>query len=604
MQKSNSSYSGLLKIEKTSSSIKYINNVNDNSDLISIENNSTQLNRQNSGIIKLKQSKKIEKKYIKKSNQYDNLSKEKNDVNIYNNKKFCSSNNNYKKINKKSNNELSTKPIIDKSNKVISSIKISHDTFYNVVNKRDVLKKNINNLVINTNQIKNDNNIYNNKHVNSTKKSLNLIDIKNNSYTTKMQVTNIIINKKNINLNPSLSQELINKKIQLIKTTQRINSSINNTAEKTPDKFDNHKNNSQKSVFKNKNLKKNGNCLNHNNIIEKNIKPKKHNNSNSINQQKIHRKKNFQKIFFNITNIKFKHILILFLDQKSITLLSSLNKTFHKNLRSNFYVYIFDKLLSAKNKIFVKKILRSVFNNSTYVISKNYYNKNEFFYYYKSIKFPNPKYNDVIIKDLPRTFPDDQNFSPGGSSYNKLYNLLSSYSNFNKNIGYVQGLNFLFGNAIYLFGAEDEIFLFIDGMINLLQLDKYLCINNQTDLPNKMKEFKEILEKYVPEIVGYFNMKFLGVEFFTTSWFLTLFSTSMKIKNLIICWCFMILFGWKFFYSFVIQILVKYQDIIFNAEDRELCYKTKNILHSKEFIRDFNEICSKTMQFMKEHITL
>ena len=613
MQKISPSYSGILNREKINSSIKY-NNINDNSAFAFIENNNTQLNHENSGIKKLRQNKKPDKKLIRQRNQYSNLSKDKHDINIYENKKFCTSNTNYKKINKQINNDFSSKQATGKSNKVISSIKISHNTFYNVVNKHDISKKknnnnnNSTNLAINPNQKKNGNFIFKNKHTNLLEESINLIDKRNNSYIIRKQVTSTIINKKNMNLNLSLSQKLVNKKIQDIKTTQRIHSYINKIIEKMPTKFDKRKSNSQNPMLKSKNFgKKNNNYLVHSNIIERNVNHNKsniHNNSNSINQKKIYHKRNLQKILFNITNIKFKHLLILFLDQKSIITLSSLNKIFHKNLRNNFYVYIYDKLISSKNKDLVKKILRSVFNNSTYVISKKYYNKNEFFFYYKSIQFPNPKYNDVIIKDLSRTFPNDENFSPGGTSYNKLYNLLSSYSNFKKDIGYAQGLNFLFGNAIYLFGSEEEIFLFIDGLINLLKLDKYLCINNQTYLTNKMKEFKEILEKYVPKIVDYFSMKFLGVEFFTTSWFLTLFSASMKIKNLIVCWCFMILFGWKFFYSFVIQILIKYQNMIFKAEDKDLCEKTKNILHSKEFIRDFNEICSNTMQFMKDHIVL
>ena len=596
MHKNTFSRSGLLNTEKTKkSSIKFSDNINDNNPFV-IESNKD--------IRKLKKNKKLEKEYTKQINQYNSLSKDKNDTSIYNNKKFCTSNNSYKKISKTINNDFFSKSTVGKSNKVISSIKINHNTFYSIINKRDFLNNNINNLVIKTNHKKNDNsNIINIKQTNFLEKSLNLIDNKNNSYIIKQKVPNTITRKKSMNINLSLSQKLINKKIQDIKTIQRIHSYINNIIERIPNKFEKQKNNNKNYILKNKHLiKKSNKCLSHNNILERNSNY--NNTSNSVNLKKRCRKKNFQKILFNITNIKFKHLLLLFLDQKSIMTLSSLNKIFHKNLRNKFFVYIYDKLLSSKNKHLTKKILRSVFYNSTYVISRKYYDKNEFLLYYKSIKFLNPKYNDAILKDLLRTFPDDQNFIYGSAFYNKLYNLLSSYSNLKKNIGYTQGLNFLFGNAIYLFDSEDEIFLFIDGLINLLQLDKYICINNQTNLQKKMKEFKDILKKYVPVVVEYFSNKNLGVEFFTTSWLLTLFSASMNIKNLIVCWCFMILFRWKFFYSFVIQILVKYQKIIFSAEDRELCEKTKNILHSKEFIRDFNEICSKTMQFMKDHIVL
>ena len=165
-------------------------------------------------------------------------------------------------------------------------------------------------------------------------------------------------------------------------------------------------------------------------------------------------------------------------------------------------------------------------------------------------------------------------------------------------------MNFLFANAIYLFSTEEDIFLFIDGFINFLKLEKYIGINNQKNLPQLIKYISEILEKYIPDIISVFNKKFMKAEFFFTNWILTIFSCSMNRKNLIICWCFMILFGWKFFYCFIIQILIQYQNIIFFSNEIELCNKMKNILHSNEFIRDFNIIINKTIDFMKEHIIL
>ena len=66
----------------------------------------------------------------------------------------------------------------------------------------------------------------------------------------------------------------------------------------------------------------------------------------------------------------------------------------------------------------------------------------------------------------------------------------------------------------------------------------------------------------------------------------------------------MILFGWKFFHCLIIQILIKYQKLIFNLNEVELCNKMKNILNSKEFNDDFNIIINRTIDFMKDHIAL
>ena len=322
--------------------------------------------------------------------------------------------------------------------------------------------------------------------------------------------------------------------------------------------------------------------------------------NNTYFRAKKSKRNTFQKVLFHISNIKFKHLLVSYLDQKSIVVLSSLNKVFHKNFRNLFFNYLSNKLLSEDKDILINKILRSIFKYSSFGEK----NIKEIRSFYESMKHPNNLYINIINNDLSRTFPEDRNFKEGNRYYQMLFNLLTCYSNYNKNIGYAQGLNFLFGNAIYLFSSEEDIFLFVDGFINFLKLENFLGIDNQKNLPEEINHFSNILQKYIPHIINVFNKKFVKIEIFLTNWLLTIFSCSMNRRNLILCWCFMILFGWKFFYCFVIQILVQYQKIIFDSNEIELCNKMKNILHSDEFNKDINAIIIKTIDFMKEHIIL
>ena len=78
----------------------------------------------------------------------------------------------------------------------------------------------------------------------------------------------------------------------------------------------------------------------------------------------------------------------------------------------------------------------------------------------------------------------------------------------------------------------------------------------------------------------------------------------MERKYLVIIWCFMIVFNWKFAYSFIIQILKKYKNKIFNSAESQLCFKMKNILKNDEFKNDFNEIIQNTINFMKNNIVI
>lgn len=61
----------------------------------------------------------------------------------------------------------------------------------------------------------------------------------------------------------------------------------------------------------------------------------------------------------------------------------------------------------------------------------------------------------VIIKDLDRTFPSNFFFKDKyGSGQRKLYHVLTCYSKFNKNTGYVQGMGFI--SALFLTYMDEE----------------------------------------------------------------------------------------------------------------------------------------------------
>ena len=78
----------------------------------------------------------------------------------------------------------------------------------------------------------------------------------------------------------------------------------------------------------------------------------------------------------------------------------------------------------------------------------------------------------------------------------------------------------------------------------------------------------------------------------------------MKKELLITSWTFMIIFGWKFFYSFVIQILIYYKEDIFNTNVNNLCIKMKGILKDNKFEKDYNVIIKRTFHFMNNNIIL
>ena len=300
---------------------------------------------------------------------------------------------------------------------------------------------------------------------------------------------------------------------------------------------------------------------------------------------------------------KIKMCIEKFLDLKSLLQLSSTNRAFYRNVRFFLFKYVYNKSIGPntnrnEQKAFISKIILSLFKYCS--IKKK--SKKELKYLYSSYKTKS-KYDMEISKDLTRTFPKDKSFSKDSQNSKKLYNVLTCYSNYNKSIGYAQGINFMAAIAICMFDKEEISFLFLDSLINRFELNNYLSINNK-NLIGKLSHFSKYLNKYIPDIISFLDRHDINHGFFSHGWILTLFSNSMKKEYLIYTWAFMIIFGWKFFYSFVIQILLWYKKDIFKANINLLCAKMKNILSDDDFGKNYKNIIRNTFSFMNKYIAL
>ena len=501
----------------------------------------------------------------------------------------------------------------EKENKDKRNDSVNYNKQFFLVSKKDFqhqFKKNkhyIQKIMDNLPQNKNIKNNYNydyRKHYNNGDNT-KLSNIDNNvdyhygfnSFNNK-KVYNIVLKKELSentinNSNICLNNDALNNNIKTKKASKYL--SVGKQRPYNDMKYINLKNNNnQNNIFLGKNHQKNNEGF-----YEFKGKDKKNYLVNSIlssitNNNRIN-------VIYIISVEKCKCLILEFLDTKSIVNLSKVCRKFYQIY---FYDYFFKKLIEDKNnKEFIDKILKNSFNFCSEKL-KSKIKSQELKSFYNSLLKKNDIYDDLILRDLTRTIPGDSSFGKDKINYKKLYNILTCYSNYNKKVGYAQGINFICANAIYLFNSEEEVFVFLEGFINSMKLDNYIGIENETKIIHKLNEFSRILKRYVPGIIDYFDNKGVSHDFFTTGWILTLFSSSMEREYLVIVWCFMIIFKWKFVYSFIIQILKKYEKTIFNSSENKLGYKMKTIFKNKDFKRDFNDIIKSTFDFMKNNIIL
>ena len=334
-------------------------------------------------------------------------------------------------------------------------------------------------------------------------------------------------------------------------------------------------------------------------------------NSLTLNRDLMFTKKRFKSISLNLNKqpkkpqhlINNKNILYEIIESNKILQILYSFCEFDNNLLNKFC--LLSKNIYKKIKpLIYQKISSTIFkyneNNNTKNKIKKYLMKNNSSLMKLSSTILHKKYTDLIFennnkydvdirKDLTRTFPDNILFKYGNTYYNKLYHILTAYSNFNKNIGYIQGLNFLAANIIYFFEDEIDEFVFLDAIIHKFDFNKILDKNlNNNFFVKKLEKINLLLMKKLPKLNKFLSNIKLNFDFFITNWILTLFSDSIDTEYLTIIWDFMGIFGWKFFEYFVLNVFILCENSILNSTQNNLTYIKKNIFRNENFKKNFN----------------
>ena len=129
---------------------------------------------------------------------------------------------------------------------------------------------------------------------------------------------------------------------------------------------------------------------------------------------------------------------------------------------------------------------------------------------------------------------------------------------------------------------------------------------------NLNKEFYEKITRninlfiinQIPNLDKFLKDINLNIEFFTSSWILTLFSDSTNTDFLIIIWDYMIIFGWKFVKYFITNILLMFENDILNSNQRNITHLKKSILRNEKFKNNFDKIIKDTERMMINDINI
>ena len=172
----------------------------------------------------------------------------------------------------------------------------------------------------------------------------------------------------------------------------------------------------------------------------------------------------------------------------------------------------------------------------------------------------------VIIKDLDRTFPACQFFKEKyGNGQRKLFKVLSYYSKYNKDTGYVQGMGFIV--AVFLtYMDEESSFFMLHSLMKKYDMEGFYL----PGFPILKKTFYILLnleKKFIPKIYELFKKEGMIPSMYASEWFICLFSRNLEFNVLVRIFDVFLLEGYKVIYRFALAFLKLKEDKFLEGKD-------------------------------------
>ncbi|CAD6185217.1 unnamed protein product [Caenorhabditis auriculariae] len=136
-------------------------------------------------------------------------------------------------------------------------------------------------------------------------------------------------------------------------------------------------------------------------------------------------------------------------------------------------------------------------------------------------------FEKVIQRDIPRTYPELDFFKDGGRGQSLLFNVIKAYSIHDKEVGYCQGSAFIVG-LLLLQMPEEEAFAVLVRLMENYRL-RELYKPAMTDLGLCMFQLECLVQEQMPDLYTHFNNMGFDTSMYASSWFLTLFTTTMPL---------------------------------------------------------------------------
>ncbi len=161
---------------------------------------------------------------------------------------------------------------------------------------------------------------------------------------------------------------------------------------------------------------------------------------------------------------------------------------------------------------------------------------------------------DLIIKDLDRTFPACQLFTDKyGNGQRKLFRVLANYSKYDKEIGYIQGMGFIV--ALFLIYMDEESTFFMLDILMKKYKMKGIFLPGFPDLNKKFYVLLNLEKKFIPKVYEILKRDSIMPSLYASEWFICLFCKELNFNVLVRIMDTFLLEGEKVIYRFALAFL-------------------------------------------------
>lgn len=147
---------------------------------------------------------------------------------------------------------------------------------------------------------------------------------------------------------------------------------------------------------------------------------------------------------------------------------------------------------------------------------------------YKSMLKKSSNCEKLIQRDIARTYPENDYFKDeSGPGQEGLFNVMKAYSLHDEEVGYCQGIAFIVG-LLLLQLSEEESFMLLKKIMEGYRM-REIFKPGLAELGLCMYQLECLVQEQMPELDKHFQYYRFDSPMYSSSWFLTLFSSNLPL---------------------------------------------------------------------------